>query len=242
MEWLRPCSWPTRQANMTAAMFPFLPSQSLLSEIVAEFHVEKVQPEIVLIKTSSSSIGRQSRHLEDDATKERLQSVQSSARFSRRICHDLFILINGHAIYLANSCDVLLPAICTLLALSHRAASRLRNLCEFNGSQQIDWHFYVPITCCRSAAPQNISICISIDSTPQLKRELPTPVVEGETHEIKSRRMLQRQLRPQTKRRTPFADKVRVAPAEVVNVSVSVSESVSVAVAVCNSCTHLGTI
>lgn len=71
MEWLRRCSWPTRQANMTAAMFPLLPSQSLLSEIVAEFHVEKVQPEIVLIKTSSSSsIGRR---LEDDATKERLQ-------------------------------------------------------------------------------------------------------------------------------------------------------------------------
>lgn len=96
--------------------------------------MEKVQPEIVLIKTSSSSIRhgltkqtpRRRRDKGATAVAASRRGVQSSARFSRRICHDLFILINGHAIYLANSCDVLLPAICTLLAL--RIAPR--RVCE----------------------------------------------------------------------------------------------------------------
>lgn len=97
MEWLRRCSWPTRQENMTAAMFtPSLPAaQSALSEIVAEFHVEKVQPEIILIKISSSnSIGRQSGRLEVDATKERLQlqPVEEVCRVLRDLA-DAFVMI-----------------------------------------------------------------------------------------------------------------------------------------------------
>lgn len=145
--------------------------------------MEKVQPEIILIKTSSSSssigiaiaIGsRQRRRLEDAATQSRVaatrRGVQSSARFSRRICHDLFILIDSPAIYLATTqcatSNVPHATTCHMQRFTHFASrvSRLRNLCEFNGSSpQIDWHFL----CASSPVVPSVYRAIGLSQHPQ---------------------------------------------------------------------------